>query len=337
MAETNIAEVYEPLTFRAGVDEMAVELNAFASSGILVPDPQIAAQISGGGRLGEIPYFGPLANNEPNYSTDVSANKSTPEQIAGKLDKFRLALMNNSWSTMDLARALGLKDPLQGIINKVGQWWATVEQTRFIKLLLGILADNVANDSGDMVYDISTDDAAAIADAERISASAVLLAAQTMGDHADALMALAVHSVVATRLRLQNVTSFVSSAADANVQIEMYLGKYRLIVDDSLPAVAGTNRITYTSILFAAGAAARETVPAPVASELKRDPDAGVGGGQDTLFSRRHVLLHPYGFQFTSTTVAGVTPTLAECILEANWDRSVDRKLVGFAFLKTNG
>jgi len=338
MATVQLSDVYNPLVFNAEVDEKATELNAFIQSGVMVSNPEIDAMASVGGRIGELPFFGPLSTSgEPNYSTDDPDSDSVPAKITGKKMIYRLASMNKSWSTMDLARELALKDPLAAITSKVGGYWATMIEKRVIQSCMGILADNDANDSDDMFYSIATDSSDSVTDGERISAEAVLMAKQTLGDHADKLSAIAMHSVCYTRLQVLNLIDYIPNSQGV-VNIPTYLG-YRVIVDDSMPAVAGDNRITYTSILFTSGAIEHGNGRIATPSELERKPAAGDGGGQDIIHSRKSEIIHPYGFQFTSSDVSdnGYSATLAELAAAANWDRVVDRKNVGIAFLKTNG
>ncbi len=336
MATVQIADVYEPLTFSAGVDEAAIELNAFLRSGVMAPNAQIQLQASAGGRIGDIAYYGPLGTAEPNYGSDDPSSSAIPKNISGLKDIWRLAAMNEHWSTMDLAQELGLKDPLTAIINKVGGFWATQVEKRLIQSNMGILADNVVNDGGDMVYSIATDAVLPVTTDEMISPQAVIMAAQTMGDHKTNLAAIAMHSFVHASLQAQNVIVTEENPAGQPTGIQTYLG-YVVIVDDSLPAVMGTNRITYTSILYAADAIGNAQGRVETPSELSREALTGDGGGQTILSSRKNEIIHPYGFQFTSASVAAESPDLSELAAGANWDRVVDRKNVGIAFLQTNG
>ena len=336
MPPVQLANVYNPLVFNSGVDEAAIELNAFLQSGVMVEDERLNQMASVGGNIGEMPFYGPLdTSGEPNYSTDNPASHSTPDGIDYKKEIYRLASMNNSWSTMDLARELALKDPLGAIIAKVGGWWATQIEKRVIQSAMGILADNIANDASDMLYKIATDDAADVTDAERISATAVVTAKQTMGDHFGAITAIAMHSVVFSRLQIQDLIVYVKNSTNT-LSIPTYLG-YRVIVDDSMPAESGVNRITYTTILFGSGVFGNGHGMIATPSELERVPTAGDGGGQDVIHSRKSEIIHPHGFQFTSANVAGQSATLAELATAANWDRIVARKKIPIVFLQTNG
>lgn len=335
MAVTQIVDIYNPLVFSAAEQERQIEMNAFLASGIMVADPRISAMASVGGNVGELPFFKPLGTEEPNYSSDDPGANSTPSKVSSAKMVYRLASQNNSWSTMDLAVELALEDPTGAITGRVGDYWATTNEKRLINSALGVLADNVANDSGDMVVNVATDAAGAPVAAELIGADVIIDARQTAGDHKAGFSAIAMHSVVHSTLEKQQLIQYVRDA-DNNTMFETYNGM-RVIVDDSLPAVAGSNRVTYTSIVFGAGAFASGEGRVNMPSELDREASAGNGGGQSILHSRRADIIHPLGFQFTSSSVAGESATLAELATAANWDRVWERKSVQMAFIQTNG
>jgi hypothetical protein len=335
MANVQIADIYNPLTFGTLVQERQTALNRFLNSGIAVMDGVISGQISQGGNLGEITGMQPLTVGEPNYSNDDPSDTVTHAKIAKAVQAFRVAQRNKSWSTMDVARELALVDPLGAIVNRVAAFWATDNEKRIIQSLLGVLADNVANDSGDMVKNVATDSASAITDDERISGDVVIDALQTLGDHKENITAIAVHSKVHARLQKAELIDYVTPAG-SNIGFPTYLGK-RLIVDDSLPAVSGTNRITYTCILFGSGVIGSANGRVLVPSEIERVPNAGNGGGYDVIYSRVSNVWHPYGFTFTNSSVTNSeAATYTQLATAANWNRVWDRKNIPLAFLKVN-
>lgn len=337
MAEVRIADIYEPLIFNGAVQEAAIELNAFLQSGVMTTDPTIDSMASGPGGLGELPFFNGLTNDEPDYSTDDPATTSTPAKIAGTKQIYRKAHLHKSWSTMDLARELALQDPMAAITNRIGKYWAVNSEKRLIQSALGVLADNIANDSSDMVNAVHTETGTAATAANRISADAVLDGAQTMGDHSANLTAIAMHSIQYNELRKQNVVDYVQPRSDSKVRIPFYLD-LRVIVDDSMPVRAGTtDGFVYTILLFASNSFAYGQGSALVPSEIEREASAGNGGGQDILHSRGTEIVHPYGFQWTDASLAGQSATYAELAGATNWDRVyAERKNVGFAFLTVN-
>jgi hypothetical protein len=123
--------------------------------------------------------------------------------------------------------------------------------------------------------------------------------------------------------------------SEGNLLYRAYMGR-RIIVDDSLPAVAGTtDGVKYTSVLFGPGIFGYgEGSPLnPVA--LDEDESAADGAGVEELWLRKTWLLHPFGFQQTGTP-SGNSFTQAELATAAVWSRVLERKLVPMAFLTTN-
>jgi major capsid protein 13 len=338
MATVQLSNVYNPLVFAQSAQEKQIELNRFIQSGVAVVDPTLQGMATVGGNIGELPFYLPLGTTEPNYSTDNPAQNSTPLNISSAKMIYRLASQNQSWSVMDISRELALADPVGAITTRIGQYWATNNERRIIQSVRGLIADNIANDGGDMVFDISAATDTAVTDANRADADAIIDTVQTMGDHGELLSAIAMHSVVYRRLQKQNLIDFIPDAR-GEVNIPTYQGK-TVIVDDSLVGVTyGTTPVNtyYYTILFGAGEFIMGEGRVNMPSEFKRNPDAGNGGGEERLYSRRADIIHPVGFQFTSSSVAGQSATQAELATAANWNRVYNRKNVSLAVLKSNG
>ena len=335
MAVTRLSDVIEPAVLEPYLRLRTTELTAIFEAGIAQPDPRIDALVSGAGTLFEMPAFDDLATSEPNIGSDDPAVTSTPAKIGTSQDQAVKHILNGSWSSADILKTVIGEDPMQEIADKVAGWWARAFQAKLIASLQGVMLDNSTNDSSDMLHDIGTDGAGAITAAELVSASALLTAMQTMGDASGALQAMTMHSVVATELKQQNLITFIPNSR-GEVSFATYLDKL-VIVDDGSPAVAGANRIDYSTYLFGRGAFGFGEGEARVPVEVDRAPDQGNGQGVETLYSRRVIGLHPRGIQFTEASVAGVSPTDAELAAHANWDRVYDRKLIRLAELRTNG
>ncbi len=337
MATTQLSDVYNPLTFGRIIQEQQLEKNAFFQSGIVVPDPLLQNQANQGGTIGELTQFAMLAVGEPNYSNDNPADKSTPKKVTSQKMRFRVAPRNESWSTMNLARELNHgSDPAGAITGRIGHYWATDDQRRLVESCRGILASNIADNSGDMLIDVSNDSTDPITGAQKIGAGLFIDASQTMGDRKDQITTIAMHSIQYAELQHQQLIEYVKDAEN-NVMFPTYLGK-RVIQDDSLPVEVGANRNVYTSILFGGALFATANGKVSVPSELDRNPDAGNGSGEEIIYSRVSNILHPNGFSFTSDSVAGeFAATYAELAQAANWERVQARKNIPLAFIKTNG
>jgi len=329
MAVTQIADVIVPEVFNPYVTQRTAELSALRRSGIVQPNPELDRLASAGGKLINMPFWNDLTGVDEVLS-DSSA--LTPAKIDAGQDIAVLLMRGKAWSVNDLATALSGDDPMGAIGDLVAEYWARREQDTLISILTGVFADNIANDSSDLVNDASIADGTNAAAANLISADAVLDTTQLLGDAKNRLTALTMHSAVHNRLQKQNLIDFEPTNAQ-DIGWGTYLGK-TLIVDDRCPRVAGgTSGFVYTTYLFGMGAIGLGNGGAPVPTETDRDSLAG----EDILVNRRHYLLHPRGVKFASSSVAGSSPTNTELEAAANWDRVYDQKNVRIAALKTNG
>jgi hypothetical protein len=333
MAQVQLSDVYVPLDYATGAQQSQIERNVFIQSGIVTGDPRISAFASVGGAINEVAFMNPLGTPEPNYSNDDPNDESTANKITGGKFQVRTAFQNQSWSTMDFAVELALIKPMPAITGRIGAYWATTNERRVIASSAGVLADNVSNDSSDMLHSIAIT-TGTIDDSNRVNSNAIIDTIQTMGDHGEMLKVMAMHSAVYRKMQKDQLIDFVP-ASDGQIDIPMYQGK-RVLVDDSLtPDLTVPAYPVYTIHFFTAGAYVGGEGMPENASELWRDPKAGNGSGQSTLFSRRTDIQHPLGFSCVGTP-AGETLTLAELRLAATWDRVWDRKVTGLAFLQVN-
>jgi len=335
MATTQLADIIEPRVFLDYQTNNTPEKTAFYTSGVVVRSALLDAKANSGGKTVDIPFWNDLGNSEANISNDDPASLSTPEKITAGDQIARIAYLNKSWSTADLASEIAGSDAMGRIKTRTDAYWQRQWQRRLISSVTGVVRDNIANDAGDMVNDVGTDAVGAPAVGELFSRSNFTKAAFTLGDAFENTGVIAVHSVVYKRMVDNDDIDFIRDSA-GNIMFATYMGK-TIIVDDGMPAIAGTNRIKYTSVLFGAGAFGYGEGSPQVPVEAFRAPNQGNGGGVETLFTRQTWLLHPSGFKFTSASVAGFTPTQAELATATNWDRQVERKNVPLAFLITNG
>lgn len=342
MANTLISDVIVPEIYADYTAVDGPEKTAFFAAGVAVRNPMLDAEASGDGRILTVPFWKDLdATAEPNYSTDATTDVATPQKVVAGEQIARKAFMNQGYSSADLSAELAGSDPMQRVRNRFGTYWMRQWQRRTIASLEGLLADNVANDSGDMVNDVAGATNADVSASTLFSRAAFTGAAFTSGDHFDDYQAIAVHSVVYKRMVDNDDIDFIPDS-EGRLSIPTFMGR-RVIVDDGLPFTAaagagGTDAAaTYTSVLFAPGAIGYGEGAARTPVEVEREASQGNGGGIETLWERKQWLIHPFGFQFTSTTVTGQSPTWANLRLAANWDRVVERKNVPLSFLITNG
>jgi hypothetical protein len=236
MSVVRLTDAIEPTIFSQYSSVETMQKSAFYGSGALRSDADLAAKLAGGGRTFNVPFWKDLDDSEPDAASDDPNSHAVPSKLTSGTDIARRIIWTKGWSTAHLVQELAGSDPMRRIAERVGAYWARRLDDAAIAVLRGVFADNIANDAGDMVEDISSDSAAAITSAERISAESVMDAAQTMGDAKSALKLLVIHSEVGTRLAKNDLIDFIPDSK-GNLTVPTYLG-YRVYESDKVPSPA---------------------------------------------------------------------------------------------------
>lgn len=340
MATTRISDLIEPQEFAEYTLERSRENSNFLNSGIV--DFNAYSQFAQpGGRLTSMPFLNDLSDNDSAVGNDDPASTLTPEKATSGLMNAFTHYRIKSIEGARLAAFVAGVNPLTRLADRFVSYWDREYQKIAIQSAMGVLADNVANDSGDMVFSVASDSADAVVAADLMSGDVLVEGAQTMGDAKDNVVAVGLHSRVHANLQKAGLVQDHFNLETGALLFQTFLGK-RVVMTDGMPAIAGTNRITYTTILFGEGAMAHgeSDLPADEAVEVDRTPSAGNGAGVDTLYNRRALILHPVGVDFAgrkSAGYAGEGPTNTELAAAANWDRQFARKATPVAFIQTNG
>lgn len=325
MAQTQLADVIVPAEFTAYQVENSMVSTALFKSGVAVKNGEMASQLQAGAQSFTVPFWSDLPDTEADITNDDPTINSTPQKITAAAQIVRKTFLHASWSEMSLASELSGSDALIRIQSRVSEYWDRQFEKRLIASLRGVLLSNVANNSSDMVNDIS----GASGSAADFAAAAVIDTAATLGDRLEDCKAIAMHSAIYSEALKNDLIEFIPQSQ--GLPIKTFRG-LAVILDDSLTPATGI----YTTILFGPAAVGFAVTPPRTGygTELWRVPSAGNGGGQPTLHSRLNVAIHPLGFKFTGASVAGESPTQAEVALAANWTRAVSqRKSVPLAFL----
>lgn len=335
MAVTQLVDAIVPEVFYPYMVKETTEKSAIFQSGILRNDANLAGFLGGGGRSVNVPFWKDLDNTESGVASDNPATTATPGKIDASKDVAFRQIRTRGWSSAKLVAELAGDDPQRRIAERVADYWRRQFQRILVSTLEGVFLDNIANDAADMAVTIGTDAAGTPTAAEILSAEAILDTKQTMGDAADALDTLIMHSAAYTRLQKLNLIDFIPDS-EGKVKFPTYLG-YRVVVDDNVKVVQGTNRKMYWTYLVANGALGWAEVPTATSVETDRKPSQGNGMGVDELWTRRQFVMHPYGIKFTDASTAGEFATNAELATAANWDRVYpERKQIGLALLRHN-
>ncbi len=334
MATTRLSDIIEPSIFSAYTMQETVKRSALWQSGIIAEaPPEVAAVVQAGGATVDMPHWNDLDDGESNVGSDNPAQSATPDKIDTGADVAVQHFRNNGWEAANLVMQMAGEDPMTTIGDRVAAYWARQMQSTLIYSLNGVFADNDANDDDDMLVKIYND-VASPTDSNLIGNASVVAARLTAGDHMAEFTSMAMHSKPYGDLLKDDAISFIKPS-ESSIEIPTYQG-LNVIVDDGLPVVAGTSSPQYTSYLFGAGAFGYAEGMPRIPTAVQDKPDGGNGEGVETLWSRKHFVLHPRGVKFTKSSVAGPSPTWTELANAANWDRVYDRKRVRLAAIQHN-
>ena len=331
MAKMGVSAVIVPEIYQKYFRERTIYGSKFWKSGIIKRSPNFDKLVAGGGTTFNFPFsqsiVGVNASEVLSDSSDLTVyGTTTAKQIARRLER------GTAYSVNDLAKIDAGQDFFGDIMAQLLDYWDKDKETTLINSLTGVFADNIANDSSDLVSDISLEDGNKATDANLIGPSQIMTATHLLGDKADKFSIIAMHSVCYLRLKILNLIDFRPTNVQ-DIGWGTYLGM-TVVVEDSLPADAGaTSGYKYTSYIFQPGSIAYGESYGDLAIET----DRLILAGDDRVASRAIYTIHPAGFAWADNSVAGNSPTDAELAMATNWNRVFEKKNIGIVKLVTNG
>ena len=335
MAKTAVADIIIPTEFEKYAIERTAELSAFGQCGIIEHAPEFDELASGGGREVKMPFWKDLTAARQLLADNASL---AVNKIGSDQDIARIHNDAQVWSVNHLAKVISGDDPLQAIVDLVGDYWARTDEGLLVSCLKGMFAS--ASLAGNKLA-IASETVAGQSAATRLNGATFVDATVKLGDRGDRLTAVAMHSATEAVLRKLDLIDFIPDS-EGKAQIKTFQGR-RVVVDDNLPVRAGTtDGLVYTSYLFGAGAfgkgsAALSSEPLQGGMGTEGVEIARVPLDSDTvLINRRRYILHPRGVKFNSAAVAGDSPTNAELENGANWTRVFENKNVRIVAIDHN-
>ncbi len=331
MAETRIADVIVPEVFTEYTLVPSIYRSRFFRSGLIIQPPTLAGLLNGGGKTFTMPQWNDTvgtAGDVPSETVDLTVNNVTSSAEVARR-QFRV----KAWGANDLSAVLAGADALEAAAARVNDYWAQAYDLNAIGCIKGVIADNLANDSGDLVQNISGGVGALsnFSDEGVIDAQAKLGENGTVG-RADEVggdfVGILVHPAVYAFMRKLDLIDYVPVSGQPR-PLPFYMNM-NVIVDRNTPVDTGV----YDSIIMKAGALSFGVGSANyLPTEMDRDTKKGLG--IDELITRRAFAMHPYGTAWQETTVTGgVSPSDANLALATNWDRVVPAEAMRFVVLR---
>lgn len=315
MAETRLTNAQIDLeVFNAYTVEPSIYQSRFYKSGAMVDNSLMSTALASQGESYSLPFWKDTAGGTgdvPLEGTDATVNALT----SGK-QTYRKQVRNKVWGSNDLVPVFSGSDPIVAAQTMAMNYWTQAYDQLGIKSLIGVLADNAATNAGDLINDISggTLAAAYFSDDAVIDAQAKLGENGVIGAEGSDFSAILVHPKTYAYMRKLDLIDFDPISAQTR-PMGSYMGM-AVIVDRNAPL----DSTVYTSILLKPGALQMGlSSTGYLPTELNRAPLDGFG--IDQLITRRTFAIHPVGFTAVEAGFASITPTDAELILAAAWNR----------------
>jgi len=322
MAETKITNVVVPEVFTKYVLEPSIYRNRFLKSGVLAANNTIDSLLAGGGKTFNLPFWQDLDDTNSSVPSETVAltvgNITAEKQIAVRLQR------NRAWGANAMSAILSGDDPMGAIESFVGGYWERDYNKTLVSICNGVFADNIANDSSDLVNDsgLTVFSSDGVIDAQALLGENGVVG---RGDSTE-YVGIAVHPNTYAKMRKLDVIDFIPISGQTR-PIPFYMGM-EVIVDRRMPTSTNSNGTEYTSYMYKAGALQfGQTSRGYEATSTDRDESKGMG--IDKLYTRRVYTIHPTGFAFQSSSVAGESPTNTELEAAANWDRVFEKENIG--------
>lgn len=310
---TKILDVITPEIYNAYMQQYTAQKSLIVNSGVAIADERVSRMITAGNTLVNMPFWNDLTGDDEVLGDDVELG--TGKITAGK-DVAAVMYRGRGWAVNELSAVVSGDDPMRALLSRIGDYWLRQEQKVLLSVLKGLFATSGALESTHLL-NIAT---------KPLTAKEVLNAKQLLGDAADKLKVIVMHSAVYTKMQQDNLIVYIQPT-EAQIQIPTYLG-YRVVVDDS-NAPEGDE---YTTYLLAEGAFGRNSgTPEKLTTfETNRVAAKGI----DEVYTRSAFVFHPYGVKFTDTTVFGETPSNTELGTANNWSKVYEDKNIGIVAIR---
>jgi hypothetical protein len=317
---TKVLDTITPENFNTYMQNISEAKSRFIQSGIAVADPRVSTMITSGNTVVTMPYWNDLADTGSEVVGDGDVEIGTDKITAGA-DMAAVTYRAKGWSVNEMAAVLSGDDPMKALMNRIGDWWLRDEQHMLISIMNGIFAGALKDTH---VLDRV---------GKGLDAKTILDTKQLLGDSADRVTMIGMHSAVFTELQKLQLIEYIQPAT-TNIAIPTYLG-YRVFYDDG---IAPDEDGVYTSYLFGTGSIGRETGTPSNLTTFETDRKKGFG--TDVIYTRQAKVMHPRGVKWTNESVTGdvggsaLTASNIDFANPENWKLVYEPKSVGLLAVK---
>ena len=317
MAETKLTNVVVPEIYNAYFQENFVGRSRFFRSGVIQNSAEIASLLNGGGSTFELPFTQQITATP---AIPAETGSQTVNAMSTAQETIRRQMRTTAFGTNAIATIFSGSNQLQNIMSQFTDMWAADYDKAAIYTMQGIINDNLTNDSGDLVHDISDEATPNISDSRIIQTMAKMGEnGVARGDNLNgSFSAIVMHSNVYNYLVDQDAITFVAISGQLR-PLDFYKG-LQVIVDDNCIQQSESSGYAYTTLLLKPGALQVGFSGNGYGSiSYNRVEDRGMG--VDEIFLRTVFAIHSPCFAWVGASMAGLSPTNNELAKAANWNR----------------
>lgn len=309
MASTRIQHVINPERLAQQISALWPDKLVLGGSGAVLVDDDFLRDIEGGGTQVKIPRWKRLAS----FDNVVETAAFTRANLTSDAEYGYVCRKGKSYGVFDTAALTSLADPAAEIKEQLAQLIARAIDASLVSVLKGAVPSGNTHDPG-----VVTTGAGLTLQYEHIVDASVKL-----GDNADMITVIVMHSKVYGDALKANLVSFIDGAP--------YIMGKRIMVSDGTPKTADATPV-YSCYLLGPQALYLKHQQMPLV-EFDRDIEALC----DIVAASVHFVPHLLGMSFSGTPAADVGPTDAELADTGNYTlKAQDTKSVRAVTLKIN-
>lgn len=317
MAETKLTNVVVPEIYNAYTQEKFVGRSRFFRSGVIERNSMIDSNLAGGGSTFNLPFTKQITSRA---GIPAETGTQTVNNLSAAQEIIRRQMRVNAFGTNAIATIFAGSNQLENVMDQFVDMWAKEFDLASIYTLQGIINDNLTNDSGDLVLDISDNASPYISD-DRII--------QTMAKHGENgvnrtdnlngnFNAILMHSNVYNYLKSLDAITFVPISSQPRPLA--FYNDLQVIVDDNCIKQSESGGYTYTTILLKPGAL-QIGFSTNGYETISYERVEARGMGVDEVYLRQVFAIHSPGFAWQGASMAGLSPTDTELAKASNWNR----------------
>lgn len=334
----NLIEAYDPVVWKATLEEKTKAAWSLANSPVLKAVDELKAVAEGPGSGVQLGFFRDITEQDDEVQVErtepTTQGLGTGKQIVKKL----LRVVKND-ATAE-ARDLGHDDPLGTFLTRRATRRLALTQKKMVAILTGVFGTSLAANSVDHFSETSNSDVDKVWQEDYFFDAKSTLGPLQMSLSGGAIF---VHSVIYAAMEKADAIAFVKPS-EGPAFIATWKG-LPIYIDDSLVRNGTTSGKVYSSYIIAAGAFGHGLADQPFYDlGAKFNPsvshfalDGDVKLNVLGIYDRTAEVIHLDGVSFTGS-VAGGSATNAELATANKWTLAYDSaKKVAAVRIRTNG